>query len=73
MRRPIAVWVSGIGALAALDIWCAFNKTPGDSLSECARQAYRVDCLGGKVAFCLSWAALTAWLIPHIIRKKMEN
>lgn len=68
MRRPACVWVGALGGLALFDLWCARNATDGDSLSECTRAALRTHTPAGRAAFVGCWAALTAWLIPHICR-----
>lgn len=68
MRRPAVVWVSTLGTLVAFDYWCATNDTVGDSLSEVARATLRTHTLAGGVAFVVGWGALTAWLVPHILR-----
>lgn len=68
MRRPSLVWGGALGALGLFDLWCAKNATVGDSLSECTRAALRTHTRAGQVAFIGGWAALTAWLVPHICR-----
>lgn len=73
MRHPVLVWIAGIGALVALDIWADRNDTPGDSLSEVVRQVYRTETPMGRVRFIGSWAFLTSWFIPHIIKKIKED
>lgn len=72
MRRPALVWGGALGALAVFDYWCAKNAVEGDSLSEVARAALRTHTRAGQVAFVLGWAALTAWLVPHICRTIKE-
>lgn len=69
MRRPTLVWGGVLGALGLLDYWCAKNATDGDSLSECTRAALRTHTRAGQVVFVAAWAALTAWLVPHICRR----
>lgn len=68
MRRPGLVWGGALGALAVFDLWCARNAVVGDSLSECTRSVLRTHTRAGQAAFVLGWAALTAWLVPHICR-----
>lgn len=71
MRRPVALafWAGVFGALGIFDYWCAKNTTVGDSLSECTRTILRTDTRRGALIFIGGWAALTAWLIPHICRR----
>lgn len=68
MRRPAVVWIGTIGGLAAFDYWCAKNDVVGDSLSEVARATFHTHTVIGAAAFVTGWGALTAWLIPHILR-----
>jgi hypothetical protein len=69
MRRPLPVWL-GIGAgIAALDLWCDRNATVGDTASECARVLFHTHTPLGRAAFVVSWAALSAWLVPHIVKE----
>lgn len=67
--KPLAVWSSAIGALVAYDVWCTTNDIEGDSLSECIRATLRTDTREGQALFVLGWSALSAWFVPHIIRK----
>lgn len=73
MRRPAPFWVSALGGLAVLDIWCARNATTGDSLSEVTRAALRTHTPAGRAVFIGAWAALTVWLVPHIVRAVDDN
>lgn len=68
MQRPELVWGGTLGALVAFDLWCAKNDTEGDSLSECTRTLLRTHTRIGQALFIGGWAALTAWLVPHICR-----
>lgn len=68
MRRPASIWGGALGALVVFDIWAARNAVVGDSLSEVARATLRTDTTEGRALFVLGWAALTAWLVPHICR-----
>lgn len=73
MRRPVSFWAGVLGVLAALDLWCARNTTTGDSLSEVTRAALRTHTPAGRAAFIGAWAALTVWLVPHIVRAVDDN
>ena len=67
MGRPHAVWAAGIGSLVVLDL--ALDKRhDGSTLSEVTRMVYRTDTRLGRCAFVASWAALSGWLIPHILK-----
>lgn len=67
-RRPAHIWGGTLGALIVFDVWAAYNAIEGDSLSEVTRAALRTDTPEGKALFVLGWAALSAWLVPHICR-----
>jgi hypothetical protein len=68
MRRPMETWASCIAALIALDVWCDHRRN--DSTLSCqVRRVFRTDHRTGRLAFIASWAALTAWLVPHICRR----
>lgn len=69
MRRPGLVWAVVLGGLAGFDYWCARNTVVGDSLSECTRATLRTHTRAGQLLFIGGWAALTAWIVPHINRK----
>lgn len=73
MSRPEVFWVASIGSLAAFDYWASKNAVTGDSLSECTRALLRTNTRPGRVAFVLAWGALTAWLVPHILRVVDDN
>jgi len=66
-RRPLATWASCIGALIALDVWCD-RRRDGSTLSCQVRHVFHTDHKAGRFAFIAGWAALTAWLVPHICR-----
>jgi hypothetical protein len=68
MRRPSLVWGGLLGSLTALDIYCAYNATEGDSLSECVREWFHTDTPQGRAAVVIGWSALTVWVIPHWCR-----
>lgn len=65
MGRPGLIWGVSIGGLIALDYWAHTNNLDGDTLSEHVRAIYRTDTAPGRVALVVSWAALSAWVIPH--------
>ena len=69
---PRNVWLTIAAALIALDIWAARNNLEGDTLSECTRELFRTDTPTGRAALVGAWAALTAWLIPHLLRTKEQ-
>ena len=73
MPRPVIFWGAAIGALSVIDYWCDRNAVEGDTLSEVTRAALRTDTRQGQALFTLGWAALTAWLVPHICRTIKEN
>lgn len=61
-------WVATIiGAVYAE--WRALNKGRQEAtLSAATRAVFRTDTALGRVAFVASWAALTAWFLPHITK-----
>jgi hypothetical protein len=73
MRRPGLVWGGVLGGLTVFDLWCARNAVVGDSLSECTRSALRTHTTVGRALFVGCWAALTAWLVPHICRQLADH
>ena len=73
MPRPEVFWAATITSLAVFDYWAAKNATTGDSLSECARAAFRTHTTPGRIGFVLAWGGLTAWLVPHILRAVDNN
>ena len=58
-------WFGAIGALAVIDIYAAHVKHDG-TLSQAGRWLFRTHTRRGKVAWCVGWVALSAWLMPHI-------
>lgn len=73
MRSPRNIWLGIAAALTVLDIWAARNQLQGDSLSECTRELFRTDTPAGRAALVGAWAALTAWLIPHLLRTNTKE
>lgn len=68
MPRPLATWASCIGALVALDVWCD-RRRDNSTLSCQVRHVFHTDHRVGRLSFIAFWAALTAWLVPHICRR----
>ena len=71
--RPALVWLGLVGGPIAFDVWAARNDITGDSLSECVRAGLHTETPAGKVAFVAGWTALSAWFIPHILRRVNEE
>lgn len=70
-RRPMVyAWVTALVTLGLAD-WLLNRRHDGSTLSEVARHVYRTDTAAGRFAFAASWAGLSAWLVPHIIRQRM--
>lgn len=59
-------WIGTIGTMIVADI-VLDKRRNGSTLSETARYVFRTDTRLGKAVFVGSWAALTGWLVPHII------
>jgi hypothetical protein len=58
-------WYATLGALAAIDIYAAHVKHDG-TLSQAGRYLFKTHTKRGKIAWCVAWAGLSAWLVPHI-------
>lgn len=63
-------WIGTISTMIAADI-ILDKRRNGSTLSEAARWIFRTDTRLGKAVFVGSWAALSTWLIPHIINVPM--
>lgn len=72
MHRPLVTWSASLGALVAYDVWCSWNETAGDSLSEVLREVFRVGTPAGRVVVVGGWAVLAAWFLPHLTRLPAE-
>lgn len=59
------IWIGLIGGMAVADLWCAKVKRSG-TLSQAGREVFRTDTKTGRIAWVVSWGALSAWLLPHI-------
>lgn len=64
---PNIAWGTILGGALAWELRTVFNKELGDTLSERLRVWFRTNTTGGKVVFVVSWLALTAWFVPHIL------
>lgn len=60
-------WIGVFAVPAAADLYAAFVKHEG-TLSQFGRETFRTDTAAGKAAWIASWAALSAWLIPHVCK-----
>lgn len=69
MHRGTVIWAAGIGPLIVLDAYLD-RRHDGSTLSEATRYIYRTETKVGRYAFLASWAALSLWLCPHIIKKE---
>lgn len=67
MTRPAAFWVSVFATLGLVDLWLD-SKHNGSTLSEVGRELFHTNTRTGRIAFVSAWVALSAWLIPHILR-----
>lgn len=68
MHRGTLIWTAGIGPLIVLDM-ALDRRQDGSTLSEATRYVYRTETRLGRYAFLASWAALSLWLCPHIIKQ----
>lgn len=73
MRHSRRFWCVALGGLTALNLWFAFNKIPGDSLSENFREVFGTDTPEGRLRFVGAYVGFSAWFIPHIIKKIKED
>lgn len=67
------MWGGVLGAVIALDLYCDRNAVVGDTFSEVTREVFHVDHPLGRAAFYGSWGVLTAWWLPHIVRKAAHS
>jgi hypothetical protein len=72
-RTARKFWVATFAGLGIFDLWLAKNATDGDSLSEVAREVFRTETPAGRAALIGFWGALSAWLIPHLLRRVKEE
>lgn len=68
MHRGTVIWAAGIGPLIVLDI-ALDKRQDGSTLSEATRYVYRTNTPLGRWAFVASWVALSAWFVPHILKR----
>lgn len=68
MSRPHTIWAAGIGSLVVLDV-ALDRRHDGSTLSEVTRLVYRTETPLGRCAFVASWVGLSAWFVPHILRR----
>lgn len=62
-----ARWV-GIAALGtAVEAIALHTRDHDATLSYAARSLFCTDKAYGRVAFVLAWAALSVWLVPHVV------
>lgn len=43
------------------------------TLSHATRIVFHTDTRSGKLGFCTAWLALSAWYVPHVIRKIVDD
>lgn len=67
------MWGGVLGAVIALDLYCDRDAVVGNTFSEVTREVFRVDTPLGRVAFVGAWGGLTAWWLPHIVRKAAHS
>lgn len=69
MHRGTVIWAAGIGPLIVLDV-VLDKRHDGSTLSEATRYIYRTEHSRlGRCAFVASWLGLSAWLVPHILKR----
>lgn len=68
MSRPASRWLLGWAAFVVVNGLILNRRHNGSTLSECTRLVFRTDTRLGRIVFLLFWAALTRWLVPHILR-----
>lgn len=68
MHRGTVIWAAGIGPLIVLD--AVLDRRDTDStLSAATRYIYRTETPLGRCAFVASWLGLSAWFVPHILKR----
>lgn len=65
----IRFWRFSISGLVAAEILAVRSKDPCAPLSHCGRRTMRLDTRPGQVLLVVGWGALTAWLLPHLLRQ----
>lgn len=61
-------WGLVVALGAALEAEAVAGKRHPHTLSHATRRAFRVENGTGKLAFLATWAALTCWFCPHILK-----
>lgn len=62
-----ARWVAVVALAAVIEAVALRNQDKDATLSHFARVVFKTDTPTGKIALVAAWAALTVWLIPHLI------
>lgn len=62
-----------IAAAVAVEAEALHHKRKYGTLSHLTRTVFRTQYKPGKILFVLSWAWLTYWFLPHILRDVLEE
>lgn len=62
-----ARWVAVVALATVIEAVALRNQDKDATLSHFTRVVFQTDTPTGKVALVAAWAALTVWLIPHLI------
>lgn len=66
-------WAALVVAGAVLEAEALHRHRASHTLSHTARVLFRTDTVGGRAAFAGAWMALSAWLIPHVVRAPIQR
>lgn len=62
-----------IAAAVAVEAEALHHKRKYGTLSHLTRTVFRTQHTPGKILFVASWAWLTYWFLPHILREVLED
>ena len=68
MNRWRWYWAAVLATIAAVETHGIAHGGHA-TLSHTTRTTFHTHHPAGRAAFALAWAALSAWLLPHICRK----
>lgn len=68
-----ARWVAVVTLATVIEAVALRNQDKDATLSHFTRVVFQTDTPTGKVALVAAWAALTVWLIPHLVRGSLDD
>ena len=67
VKKPWVRWAGLIVLGAVFEHYGLRTPNSHSTLSAVTRTVYRTETRVGRIAFLMSWGALTAWFVPHIV------